>query len=505
MITEGFINSCFTVILCNNSKVRKDKTLFRDIVEIVKFSEDRKSIEIPVTVQTKVDCLKKICEMKIDGRETDNVIDSILVSNKFDNIAEFVLAKISEEPNEKTMEDNIRQIRLRKKLNNLFSNVDNVEELLETVKNGNFDSIDDVVLDFDNVVKVLYSNLMEEQRVAMVEATSSLDLVKDDFDHVKDQIIKKYERVNATPTGYPVFDNEILHGGFEPSRLYVFGGGSGSGKSTILNNFIDNAATIDKSFMAAPINQNQDEGTEKVKDVYLYITMENTIEESFLRTYQDIFEKTNREVLAEIGQGIDIKKRLLDKLDKNNSTIIMKYFPPKSISCVDLMMVLDDVILEYGKDSIRGLYVDYLDLMKTDLKYDLYRIELGDITLGLKALAVEYNIPVITLTQLSRSAYRTEQANQLNLDQMGESIKKVEHADFVALLVKDQYNEKIVLLKVAKNRSGKSNISVEFHVNFEHFKFIRGHRLKNENKSDKVQNGKGDKSNVTFAFNQLTF
>jgi len=490
MITEGFINSCFMVILCD-SKVRKDQVLYRDIIEVVKFSESRKSIEIPVTVQNKVDCLKKTCELLLEGREKENVIDSILISKKFENISDFVLSKLSEEPNDKVMEDNIRQIRLRKKLNNLFSNVDNVEKLLETVKNGNFDSIDDVVLDYENVVKILYGNLMEEQRVAMVEATSSLDLAKDDYTHVKNQIIKKYQRVCVTPTGFSVFDNDILNGGFEPSRLYVFGGGSGSGKSTILNNFIDNAATLDKtSTFISPIERDKQKET---KDVYIYVTMENTIEESFLRTYQDIFEKTSSEVLREISEGIDIKEKVLNKLEKNNATIIMKYFPPKTISCIDLMMVLDDVILEYGRKSIKGLYVDYLDLMKTDLKYDLYRIELGDITLGLKSLAVEYNIPVITLTQLNKSAYRTEQAHELNLDQMSESIKKVEHADFVALLIKDQLTDKLVLLKVAKNRSGKSNISVEFQVNFEHFKFLRGNKLKNAKKSDLVnknENGK---------------
>lgn len=503
MITEGFINSCFTVIL-SKSKVRKDKTLFRDIIEVVKFSETQKSIEIPVTVQTKVDCLKKLCELLLEDRQIDNALDSVLMSNKFDNISDFVISKTIEEPGEKVLEDNIYQIRLRKKLNNLFSNVDNVEKLLETVKNGNYNSIDDVVLDYENVVKVLYSNLMEDQRIAMVEATSSLDFIKDDFTHVKNQIIKKYQRVSTTPTGFSVFDNEILNGGFEPSRLYVFGGGSGSGKSTILNNFIDNAATLDKStIFSSPLER--DKKKDK-KYVYIYITMENTIEESFLRTYQDIFQKTNREVLTEIGEGVDIKSKLLEKLEKTNSTIIMKYFPPKTISCVDLMMVLDDVILEYGRDSIKGLYVDYLDLMKTDLKYDLYRIELGDITLGLKSLAVEYNIPVITLTQLTKSAYRTEHAHELNLDQMSESIKKVEHADFVALLIKDQYTDQLVLMKVAKNRAGKSNISVEFQVNFEWFKFLRGNKIKNAQKSNLVDKSKDNSDKgVNTNFNSLNF
>jgi len=364
MITEGFINSCFSIILSTN-QIRKDLALYRDIIEIVKFSESRKTVEIPITVQSKVDCLKKICELKIDGREIDNIIDSVLISGKFNNISEFIHTKISEEPNSKVLEDNLRQIRLRKQLNCLFSNVDDVDNLLTKAKNGNFDSIDDVVLDYERVVKVLYTNLMEEKRIAMVEATSSLDFMKDDFEHVKQKIINKYERLNTTPTGYDIFDNDILNGGFEPSRLYVFGGGSGSGKSTILNNFINKAATTDKAQKLEKLRKST--GT----DVYIYITLENTIEEAFLRTYQDLFQRTTSEALRDINDGVDIKEKCVELLKRNNSTIVMKYFKPKSISCVDLMMVVDDIILQYGKECVRGLYVDYLDLLKTDLRYDL--------------------------------------------------------------------------------------------------------------------------------------
>jgi ABC-type sulfate transport system substrate-binding protein len=38
------------------------------------------------------------------------------------------------------------------------------------------------------------------------------------------------------------------------------------------------------------------------------------------------------------------------------------------------MGVVDDVIDQYGKESIAGLYIDYLDLLKSDTKYDMYRI-----------------------------------------------------------------------------------------------------------------------------------
>jgi replicative DNA helicase len=152
------------------------------------------------------------------------------------------------------------------------------------------------------------------------------------------------------------------------------------------------------------------------------------------------------------------------------------------------MGVVDDVIATYGKDSIAGLYVDYLDLLKADTKYDMYRLELGHITLSMKTLAVEYNIPVITASQLSRGVYRVQDAGELGVDMMSESIKKVEHADFVMLMARDKFDENKVYLNVGKNRSGKSNVSLEFVVDFKTYVFDTLKVAANKSKADSCNN-----------------
>jgi replicative DNA helicase len=179
----------------------------------------------------------------------------------------------------------------------------------------------------------------------------------------------------------------------------------------------------------------------------------------------------------------------------------MKYFPAMSVGPLDLMGVVDDAIEEYGKDTIAGLYIDYLDLLKADTKYDLYRIELGHITLSLKTLAVEYNIPVITASQLTRNVYRVDDSHKLSLDMMSESIKKVEHADFVMLLAKDPVDDTVVHGKVGKNRSGKANVSVDFKVDFERFKFISANTKANPKKSDDTTSGETCKAAWNFEGN----
>jgi len=467
VITESFLESCFSMILSESSKIKKTKVLYRDILEIITFYEKSKEISIPINIQQKTDLLKKITELLSSDKSLNESIDSILYSEKYKQFSEYIDNKRKEKLNSGEWDSIINQIRLRKKINALFKNFDYLNNVIETIKDGTFDSLDDAVLDYENMVRILFSNMMDNNRSISLEAASSLDLKKDDFDDVLSMIIKKYERKNVTPTGFPLFDREVFNGGFEPSRLYLFAGGSGSGKSTLLLNLITNSSTNNYLKLV-----NKDEKPRDIPNVYVYITMENTIEESLLRLYMQLFNKTILDSLEDIKNHIDIKKEILRYLNITNSTIIMKYFPPMSISASDIMVVLDDAINEYGKDSIKGLYVDYLDLLKLDVKYDIYRLELGHITLSLKTIAVHYNIPVITASQLGRASYRISKASELNIDQIGESIKKVEHADFVCLMARNLFNQDIVHGKVGKNRGGKSNVDIQFKVDFQIYKFI---------------------------------
>jgi len=481
MITELFLNSCFSVILCKKSKIVKNKTLYRDILEILSFYEKKEKIEIPVIVSNKLQCLRKICNMLIEDKTIDTIIDSVSFGEKFAEFRDFLTSKCEEEIRDNKADEIIKQIRLRKKINGLFSNYDSLSDVLDSIREGSFESIDNLIEDYEVTIKQLYSNMMESNRIVNVEASSSIDLIKDNYEHVIKLIQKKYERKNTTSTGFSIFDNQILHGGFEPSRLYIFGGGSGSGKSTLLNNLIVNSATSKiQTFNREEATKNKD----GINKVYIYITLENTIDEALLRTYQPLFSKNLNEVLSEISSGVDIRERISSELSKNGSTIIMKYFPAMSISVIDLMMVVDDIISQYGKEYIKGIYVDYLDLLKTDMNYDLYRLQLGHVTLSLKTFAVEYNIPVITVSQLGRSAYEIKDSESLSLTQMSESIKKIEHADFVCLLGKDKHDDSKVHMRVGKNRSGPSNISLTFKVDFNLFKFIHGSRVSNSAKND---------------------
>ena len=496
MLTESFVNSCLSLLLNKKSKIKRSPGLYRDVLEIIDFYESKHAFEIPVNVKGKLSCLKKTSSMLLDGRQIDSVYDS-LVSGKFKQYSDFLYRVITEDMKEAVFQDYLKQVRIRKKVKSLFENYDELDQILDTIKTGSFEAIDDLVEKYELTIKGLFSNMMESNRQMTIEAAASLDIAKDDFSHVIDMIKKKYERHSTISTGFEILDSFVMNGGYEPSRLYIYGGGSGAGKSTILTNTIFKSAIKPINYIEFPDLVPPPPG--EICRVYVYVTLENTIEESLMRIYQGLFNKSLPQMLYDISHGVDVKSRINNILIQNNATIVMKYFPALSISTIDLMGTLDDVINEYGKESISGLYIDYLDLLKTDNKFDLYRIELGHIALSLKTIAVEYNIPVVTGSQLGRVAYRIKDSSELNLDQMSESIKKVEHADCIILLARDMIDDKKIHGKVGKNRSGKSNLGIEFMANFEHYLFTSAVLTTNPDKLSEFSSNKDSCSAISFS------
>ncbi len=456
MITDTFINSCFSVIFCK-SNIKKNKTLYRNIIEILDLKNKN---DVPVSMKNRIEILDNICKMLLIDKSLDSIIDSLSFSDKYKQIIPILESKLNENLSDNAVLDHVNQVKLRKKLNSLLTNQARISKIINSVQESSFDSIDDLICDYEDTIKLLYVDMMNSNRSAGIESISSIDLRKDDYTPILSKIIEKYDEVNTTPTGYELLDTQIFYGGFEKSRLYIFAGAAGSGKSTLLCNLM--------------LNSIKKQSTDITRSkVYIYITLENMIDESFVRIYQAMFDKTKIEVLNDINHGIDIKDQIVSELEKTNSTIIMKYFSPGTISVTDIMMVLDDIAEEYSKENILGLYLDYLDVLRNDIKSDRPDLEIGHIALSLKALAVDYSIPLITVTHLNMTSYGQDAVKNLNIGQMSKSVQKIEHSDFVCLMVRDPMDDTIIHMKIGKNRSGQANnISIDFKVDLNKSKFV---------------------------------
>ena len=130
--------------------------------------------------------------------------------------------------------------------------------------------------------------------------------------------------------------------------------------------------------------------------------------------------------------------------------------------------------LKNSDDGLDLIIIDYLQLLSSSSKYAGQRVqEVSEISRDIKKLAMELDIPVIALAQLSRSVEQRKGGdNKPKLSDLRESGSIEQDADIVLFLHSDEYgkydgnvNRKIELL-VAKHRAGSTgSVNLQFTMN----------------------------------------
>ena len=146
------------------------------------------------------------------------------------------------------------------------------------------------------------------------------------------------------------------------------------------------------------------------------------------------------------------------------------------ISLLELRSKVRRLKHEHGLDLI---VIDYLQLMQgghSRFTEQNRQQEISEISRSLKALARELDVPVLALSQLSRSVeMRADKKPQLS--DLRESGSLEQDADIVMFLYRDEYynrddteNQNIAELIIAKNRNGPTtSIRLQFNKEIMHF------------------------------------
>lgn len=233
---------------------------------------------------------------------------------------------------------------------------------------------------------------------------------------------------DALPTGFTVIDNHLLGGGLVPSALYVLAAATSRGKTSLA---LDIAANVSETGHRVYI-VSREMAREALYD--RLVAVEGDVPRWKLRPgiWETEYKQATKAVL-----NLSFRPLILDDV---------------STSIADVRGYLR----EYErKERIELLVVDYLQLMESARK-DSRAQEVALISRSLKGLAMEFRIPVLAISQLSRK--HLGERREPELYDLKESGEIENDADAVFLLFGDEPEEGAKFfsrtLKCAKHREG---------------------------------------------------
>jgi hypothetical protein len=226
--------------------------------------------------------------------------------------------------------------------------------------------------------------------------------------------------------------NKITKGGLPKKTLNICLAGTGVGKSLFMCHQAASCLSINKNV--------------------LYITMEMAEERIAERIDANLLDIPMSQ-LEEIPR--DMYKKKIDKLKgKTNGKIIIKEYPTASAGAMHFKNLLGELNLKrnFVPDII---FIDYLNIctssrIKAGSNVNSYTY-IKSIAEELRGLAVEYNVPIMSATQTTRSGFTS---TDIGLEDTSESFGLPATADFMFALISSEEMEELnqMLVKQLKNR-----------------------------------------------------
>lgn len=283
-------------------------------------------------------------------------------------------------------------------------------DLLSSADNRSFEEKDKV----RNKLYTLANKLVKENRNLQDAATKENNSFSSaDLEGLKTFTSRVYDDLNDPSsnliTGCQAI-NETLNGGFKKSRLYMFFGVTGMGKSMLMTDLLLQMKKYNHNYKGRYPNK---------LPTILYLTMENSADETLPRIFDMV--KPKSEMIFETTPKDQVLQIINDALKPTAESPIgidVMYLNPVGITGKDEVdtSVLYDIYEQYldeGKEIICVIQDHIKQINSSDPTANkVLREKLGAIAAQFKAFAVEMNVPVISLGHLNRSAESIVQNNK---------------------------------------------------------------------------------------------
>ena len=244
--------------------------------------------------------------------------------------------------------------------------------------------------------------------------------------------------------------NKITKGGLPKKTLNIILAGTGVGKSLAMCHFA-----------AANLLQGAN---------VLYVTMEMASERIAQRIDANLLNVTLDDLEA---LPKDLYDKKINKVrGKTSGKLIIKEYPTACAGSGNFRHLLNELRLKRSfKPDV--IYIDYLNIcmssrIRSGAQVNSYTL-VKAIAEELRCLAVEFNVPIVSATQTTRSGYSN---SDVGLEDTSESFGLPATADFmIALIASEELNElNQILIKQLKNRYGDPSLFKRFVVGIDRAK-----------------------------------
>ncbi|MFN4245479.1 MAG: replicative DNA helicase [Brevinematia bacterium] len=290
-------------------------------------------------------------------------------------------------------------------------------------------------------------NIIEVIEVSERKLLESIDVRRQyDYFKLKDIVVETLRGIQklakertvytGVPSGYKAIDE--MTGGFQNGDLIVFAGRPSMGKTAFALNLCLNMAKQGKKVLFFSLEMSKEQLVQRL------LSTESRIDLKSLRT-GNVRESDWESIL-----DAAIKLSSLD--------VIIDDTPSASI--VDIKSKSRKIFAK--EKGIDVIIIDYLQIIEVPKGVSVIRSrneEIGFVSRSLKGLAKELNLPVIVLSQLSRSVEKRIDKRPI-LSDLRESGSIEQDADLVAFLYRDEYynpntdKKNIVEIIISKQRNG---------------------------------------------------
>jgi replicative DNA helicase len=257
--------------------------------------------------------------------------------------------------------------------------------------------------------------------------------------------------------------NALLSPGYVAGSLYVYQGLPGCYKSGIL---------LDGHVSTCKYNAHIKASLNGKTPISIYVTMENTMAQTIRRLWSLLYPNADMSMFT-VDEICDMIKK---ELNVNGFRSVILYYGYREKSTADLA----NIIRSFNTDNsqVVAFFLDYIKRVRpgrTDAAVSSSeKTELHAIMNELKAIAAQFEIPVVTGHQLNRVAQQTidglqnggfggKSVEALKRSNTGTAFEVVEVADWIGgINIESDGESKYLVMKALKQRDKDGNDNISF-------------------------------------------